>query len=60
MLYAVFVSGMLDRLANFGDGREFISDGIAYVIESQLTPSSEKGDPKLELSYVGYVCYRSC
>lgn len=48
-----FVSDMLDRLAHFGAGRGFVFDGIANAVESQLTPSSQKGDSKVELSYAG-------
>ena len=49
----VFVSDMLDRLAHFGAGRGFVFDGIANAVESQLAPSSQKGDAKVELSFEG-------
>lgn len=48
-----FVSDMLDRLAHFGPGRGFVFDGIANAVETQLLPSSQKGDEKVELSYEG-------
>jgi hypothetical protein len=48
-----FVGDMLDRLAHFGAGRGFVFDGIANAVESQLAPSSQKGDSKVELSYGG-------
>lgn len=49
----VFVGDMLDRLAHFGPGRGFVFDGIANAVESQMVPSSQKGDAKVELSYGG-------
>jgi hypothetical protein len=48
-----FVGEMLDRLAHFGAGRGFVFDGIANAVESQMVPSSQKGDAKAELSYGG-------
>ena len=48
-----YVADMLDRLAHFGAGRGFIFDGIANAVESQLAPSSQKGDAKNELTYEG-------
>lgn len=48
-----FLADMLDRLAHFGAGRGFVFDGIANAVESQLAPSSQKGDAKNELSYAG-------
>lgn len=49
----VFVGEMLDRLAHFGPGRGFVFDGIANAVESQMAPSSQKGDSKVELSFDG-------
>lgn len=51
----VFVGDMLDRLAHFGAGRGFVFDGVANAVESQMVPSSQKGDAKAELSYEGSV-----
>jgi hypothetical protein len=51
----IFVGDMLDRLAHFGPGRGFVFDGIANAVESQMAPSSQKGDAKVELTYGGSV-----
>jgi len=51
----VFVGDMLDRLAHFGAGRGFVFDGVANAVESQLAPSSQKGDAKVALTYEGSV-----
>lgn len=48
-----FIADMLDRLAFFGPGRGFVFDGIANTVESQLSPTSQVGDERQELSMEG-------
>jgi golgi-specific brefeldin A-resistance guanine nucleotide exchange factor 1 len=49
----VFIGDMLDQLAFFGPGRGFIFDGIANIVESQLSHDNQNKEAKAVLCIEG-------